>query len=182
MNIRLLRQIFQERQKSFICILLLIIINAGLYAYSAAYQEPLLADLQIRWAEKRRLAAGEAAMDRGAIYRQGTSDLAVWRKRIAPKKEFARFIGGLFETAGNNSLKVGPISYKPERVKGEDLLAYSVGFNVSGKYAAIKSFVADIERLRDIAVIDNISLNGTATVESVTLRLQLTAYFRVEGP
>jgi type IV pilus assembly protein PilO len=182
MNITLLQQIFKARQKSFICIFILIIIDAGLYAYSAAYQEPHLAGLQIRWAEKRRLAAGEAVMDRAAVYRQGTSDLAAWRKRIAPKKEFARFIGDLFETAGNNSLKVGAITYKPEPVKGEDLLAYSIGFTVTGKYAAIKSFIADVERHREIAVIDNISLNGKATEESVSLRLQLTAYFRVEGP
>jgi Tfp pilus assembly protein PilO len=182
MNITHLQQIFKTRQKSFICIFILIIINVGLYAYSVAYQEPQLAGLQIRWAEKRRLAAGEAVLDTAAIYRQGTSDLAEWRKRLAPKKEFARLIGSLFETAGNNSLKVGAITYKPELVKGENILAYSVGFSVSGKYAAIKSFIADIERLRDIAVVDNISLNGKATEESVALRLQLTAYFRVEGP
>jgi type IV pilus assembly protein PilO len=182
MNIALLQQIFKARQRSFICILILLILNVGLYAYSAAYQEPLLAGLQIKWAEKRRLAAGEAVMDMATVYRQGTSDLAAWRKRIAPKKEFARFIGDLFEAAGNNSLHVGAITYKPEPVKGEDLLAYSIGFNVSGKYAAIKSFIADMERLRDIAVIDNISLDGRASEESVALRLQLTAYFRVEAP
>ncbi|MGA2151044.1 MAG: type 4a pilus biogenesis protein PilO [Geobacteraceae bacterium] len=61
------------------------------------------------------------------------------------------------------------------------MLAYSIGFNVSGKYAAIKSFIADIERLRAIAVINNISLNGKAAEESVDMKLQLTAYFRVEG-
>jgi len=182
MTMTLLQQILKARQRSFVCIIILIFINAGLYAYSAAYQEPHLAGLQIRWAEERRLAAGEAVVDAAAVYRQGTSDLATWRKRIAPKKEFARFIGGIFETAGNNSLKVGAITYKPERVKGEDLLAYSLSFNVSGKYAAVKSFIADIERLRDIAVIDNISLNGKATEESVTLKLQLTAYFRTEAP
>ena len=182
MNITLLQQIFRARQRSFICIFILVIINGGLYAYSAVYQEPRLAGLQIRWAEKRRLAAGEAVIDTAAVYRQGKSDLEAWRKRLAPKKEFARLIGSLFEAAGNNSLKVGAITYKPEPVKGENLLAYSIGFSVSGKYAAVKSFIADIERLRDIAVVDNISLNGKATEESVALKLQLTAYFRVEGP
>ncbi len=120
-------------------------------------------------------------MDSADVYRQGTADLATWRARIYPKKEFARFIGEIFETATNNSLKVGAITYKPQQVKGEDLLAYSFGFNVSGKYAAIKSFIADIQRLREIAVIDNISLSGKATEESIEMRLQLTAYFRVEG-
>ena len=181
MNINILWQNIKARQKSFICILILITINIGLYIYSSAYLEPNLATLQKEWSEKRALAAGGTVLDAASIYRQGTSDLAAWRERIYPKKEFARFIGDLFETANNNTLTVGAITYKPEPIKDENLLAYSIGLNVSGKYAAIKSFIADMERLRAIAVINNISLNGKATEKSVDMRLQLTAYFRVEG-
>jgi type IV pilus assembly protein PilO len=181
MNFAMLRQIINARRNSFIAISVLILINIGLYIYFSAYLEQRVAFLQNKWSEKRLLAAEGAVTDAAAVYRQGTADLTAWRARIYPKKEFARFIGELFETATNNTLKVGTITYKPQPIKGEDLLAYSIGFNVSGKYAAIKSFIADIERLREIAVIDNISLNGKATEESIEMRLQLTAYFRVEG-
>lgn len=182
MNFTMLRQIINARRNSFLIISILILINIGLYIYSSVFQGPQVALLQNKWSEKRLLAVGGGAfMDVAATYRQGTADLAAWRTRIYTKKEFARFIGELFETATNNTLKVGSITYKPQTIKGEDLLAYSIGFNVSGKYAAIKSFIADIERLREIAVIDNISLNGKTTEESIDMRLQLTAYFRVEG-
>ena len=169
------------RRNAFIAISVLILINIGLFLYSSAYLEPRIAILQNKWSEKRLLAAGGAVIDAAAVYRQGIADLAAWRTRIYPKKEFAAFIGEIFDTATNNTLKVGAITYKPRLVKGEDLLAYSIGFNVSGKYAAIKSFIADIERLREIAVIDNISLSGKSAEESIEMRLQLTAYFRVEG-
>ena len=181
MNFTMLRQIIMARRNSFIAISVLILINIGLYIYSSAYLEPRVALLQNKWSEKRLLAAGGAVVDSAAVYRQGIADLAAWRARIYPKKEFARFIGEIFETATNNTLKVGPITYKLQPVKGEDLLAYSIAFNVSGKYAAVKSFIADIERLREIAVIDGISLNAKTTDESIDLKLQLTAYFRVEG-
>jgi len=180
MKTDIFRQILKSRQKSFICISILIVANLGLYVFSSAYLEPQLADLQRKWSEKRVQAAAEPAMDAAAIYRQGTADLKTWRARISPKREFAGFIGELFETAVNNSLRVGAITYKPSPVKGENLLAYSIGFNVSGKYAAIKSFIADIERYRAIAVIDNLSLNGKSDEELIDMRLQLTAYFRVE--
>jgi type IV pilus assembly protein PilO len=181
MKIDIIRQILKARQKSFICIAILIMANLGLFLFSSAYLEPQLADLQRKWSEKRLQAAAGPPLDPAAIYRQGTADLKSWRERISSKKEFTGFIGELFETAGNNSLRVGAITYKPTPIKGENLLAYSIGFNVSGKYAAIKSFIADVERLRQIAVIDNLSLNGKADEEYVDMRLQLTAYFRVEG-
>lgn len=180
MKFELFRQILKTRRKSFICIAVLAVMNIGLFAYSSAYLEPSLTGLQRRWSEMRLEAAAGAFLDPASVYRQGTADLEKWRARISPKKEFASFIGELFETASNNTLRVGAITYKPGPVKGEDLLAYTIGFNVSGKYAAIKSFIADIEKLKEIAVIDNISLNGKSEEESVDMRVQMTAYFRGE--
>jgi type IV pilus assembly protein PilO len=180
MNLAMLRQIIRTRRNSFIAISVLILINIGLFLYSSALLGPEVFSLQNKWSEKRLVAAGETVSDDATVYRQGTEDLAKWRTRIYSKKDFARFIGELFETASNNTLKVGAIVYKPQPVKDENLIAYTIGFNVSGKYAAIKSFIADIERLREIAVIDNISLNGKSTEEFVDMKLQLTAYFRVE--
>ncbi len=181
MNPKIIRQIFVARRNWLIAILILILIDGGLRLFHSAYLEPRMASLQGKWSAKRLEAAGERAVDTAAVYRQGRADLAAWRARIYPKKEFAAFIGELFETAKNNSLKVGAITYRPQPVKGEGLLGYSIGFSISGKYAAIKSFIADIERLREIAVIDNISLSGKSTEESVDMKLQMTAYFRVEG-
>ncbi len=181
MNYGLIRQIFLARRNWFIAILVMILMDGGLYLYYSSYLEPRLASLQREWSDKRLAAAEGAPLDMAAVYRQGNADLATWRERIYPKKDFARFIGDLFETATNNSLKVGAITYKPTSFKDEGLLAFTVDFNVAGKYAAIKSFISDLERLRQIVVINNVSLSGKNTEESVGMRVQLTAYFKVEG-
>jgi len=181
MNENIFLLIFNARRNYLIVIFILVLVNIGLYIFYTTYLEPGLTGLQAEWSEKRLLAASGNLVDTTSVYRRGTADLSAFYGRVPRKKEFAAFIGDLFETANNNSLKVGTISYKPEIIKGEKLLAYSIGFNVAGKYAAIKSFISDIERLRQIAVIDNISLNGKADEEYVEMKVQMTAYFKGEG-
>ncbi len=181
MNFSVVRQIVIARRNSLIAVAILLAVDIGLYIYSSAYLEPRLAARQREWSEKRLDTARETAVDMASVYRQGTGDLAAWRSRIYPKKDFVRFIGDLFETATNNSLKLGAISYKPAPVKGEGLLVYNIGMSVSGRYAAVKSFIADMEKVREMVVIDNISLSGKSTEETVDMRLQLTVYFRMEG-
>ncbi len=182
MTVKFIVQIFRARPKSFMFVALLVLVNVGLYVYVSMHQDPRLAALQNAWFEKRRAAEKGALKDTAEVYRQGSADLATWRARIAPKKDFARVVGEIFETAASNSLKVGGVTYKPVPIKDENLLAYSIGFNVSGKYGAVKSFLADLMRVREIMIIDNVSLNSSsATEDSVDLKVQLTAYFRTEG-
>ena len=110
------------------------------------------------------------------------ADIGRWRALIPPKKDLARIVGEIYEIAKSNSLSVGGISYKTEQIKSEKLLSYIIGLTVSGRYAAVKSFIADIGRMRDIVTIDDISLNNPKlTEEVVSLRLNLTLYLRPEG-
>lgn len=180
MNGKFLWDIVRSRPKSLAVVLLLILLNGGLFFFSSYHQQPRLLELRQQWAEKRR-AGG--VRDAAAIFRQGTSDLATWHARIAPKKDFARLIGTLFDTAASNSLKVGGVSYKPVPVKEDNLLAFTISFGVSGKYAAVKSFIADLMHTKEIVTLDNVSLASTKlTEESVDMKVQLTAYFKAEGP
>ena len=180
MNIQLVTEIIKTRPKTFILIIVLVLMNIGLYLFAAVYQKPRLESLQNTWFEKRKTATGGAALDSAVVYRQGVSDLTAWRERIIPKKEFAGFVGRLFETAASNSLAFKGVSYKVSPLKDENLATYSLDFNVTGKYAAVKSFISDIGRMREIMTIDNISLNKMSDSEdSVTLKVQLTVYLRV---
>lgn len=182
MNVALIREFIRTRRKMLAIVVGLVLLNAGLYSYLTMYQQPRLASLQERVFAARASAGRGVPQDADTVYRQGAADLAEWGKRIPAKKEFARLLGDLYETARTNSLGVGGVSYKPAALKGEVMLTYSITFNVSGKYAQVKSFIADVSRMRDIVVIDNISLNNSKmTEEYVDLRLELTAYFRMEG-
>lgn len=182
MNVEFLKEVYQARRKTLLILLALFLVNVAAYLYTALYQAPRLASLRGQVAEKQQLHSGGVTQDAAAVYRQGKADLVAWRERIPPKKEFTRLVGELFELASSNSLGIGGVTYKPLPLKEENLLGFSIGFNVSGKYAAIKSFVSDLARSREIMHIDSLALNNSRpTEESIDMKLQLTAYFRLEG-
>jgi type IV pilus assembly protein PilO len=161
-------------------LLALALVNGGLVLYARVYQEPRLVSLQNEWFNRRK---GEGRfLDRGSVYDKGVADLATWNSRIPPRKEFARVIGEIYESARSNALDIAGVNYKPDAVKGESLLFYSIILNVSGRYAAAKSFVSDLGRLRDIVIVDGIALSNTkATEENVTLKVNLTVYLKQEN-
>lgn len=181
MNAKVIKELLKAQPKTFILIFALLFLNVCLYLYTSIYQAPRLASLQGTWFEKRKAASGGRVLDTVAAYRQGENDLKLWQARIMPKRDFARFVGGLFEAAANNSLAFKGVSYRLTAVKNEKLASYSLDFNVSGKYAAVKSFISDLGRMREIMTIDNISLNTSKAAEDVVaLKVQLTVYLRTE--
>jgi type IV pilus assembly protein PilO len=182
MKLKLLLDILRAHRILLVTFAVLCVLDLGLYIYRARVLQPRLTSLYGTWFEKRRTAAARPPVSDATIYRQGTADLASFYAAIAPKREFARLVGEIYETAGNNGLSVGSITYKAAVVKGEQLVSFTMSIQVSGKYAGIKSFIGDMSRLRDMLVIDGISLSGgKATEELVNLQMQVTAYLKTEG-
>jgi type IV pilus assembly protein PilO len=174
--------IIKGRKKTFVFLVALLAVNVGIYLYLAIFQEPRLELLRKSRVEMRRQTERGENWNPSAVFSQGTADLATFQARMPTKKEYARLVGELFEMAANNGLQVNGISYKPAPLKDEKLLLYTITLGVAGKYAAVKSFIADMEQLHDLVTIDHISLDGDSmTEESVKMQLQLTAYLRVEG-
>jgi type IV pilus assembly protein PilO len=180
MNMAYLQEILRTRSRTLILILVLLILNIALMVFQNLYQQPKLSSLQNEWFTKRKTAG--SVLDRGAAFDQGNADIVRWKALIPPKRDLARIVGEVYEMARSNSLSVGGITYKTEHVKSEKLLTYVIGLTVSGRYAAVKSFIGDMSRLRDIVTIDAISLNNTKlTEETVSLKLNLTIFLRQEG-
>lgn len=181
MNMKVVKEVIKAQPKTFVLIIALVLSNVALYMYASAYHMPRLENLQHSWFEKRKSAAGGPALDSASVYRQGKDDLQTWRAGIIPKKAFARFVGSLFETAAGNSLAFTGVTYKTLQLPDENLVAYTMDFNVSGKYSGVKRFLVDIGRLREMMTIDNISLTSSkATEDTVALKVQLTVYLRPE--
>ena len=181
MNIKVVKQIIIAQPRTFVLILFLAVLNIALYLFSSVYQNPRLENLQNKWFQKRKLGTGGVVADTGTIYQQGIIDLKNWRSRITPKKGFARFIGTLYETAANNSLSFEGATYKISQFKEQGLVAYTLDFDVVGKYAAVKSFISDLQRMPEIITMENLSLNNkNATEDAVDLKVQLTVYLRME--
>jgi type IV pilus assembly protein PilO len=182
MNYEMLREIIGVRRKSFGFLAFLVLLNLSLFLYLSLWQKPELARAQSAWFAKRDAAARGADQSVAARYRDGLRDLELFQKRLIPKKDFAGFLNELFSAARNNSLSLKGITYKPTLDKATGLVSYGIGFTVSGKYAAVKSFIADLARFPEMATLDSISLgNSSQTEESVDLKVQLTAYLKMEG-
>jgi type IV pilus assembly protein PilO len=178
---KLFFEILRARKKAFILILVLLTGNVLLYFYITSVQQAKIATIQDSLLETRRQHAGGGSSV-VSVYDQGTKDLAVFSSLITPKKDFIGVVGELYETAANNNLQIENIGYKPEILKETGMLVYTFNFGVKGRYAAIKSFIADIGRFRELLFINHLSLNSTDTTqESVNLKIQLAAYFKTEG-
>ncbi len=181
MNSAYLKALFRVRLKTLAFLLVFFMLNCGLAYYTSMYQKPRLVTLQDEWTSRRRTSGG-TQQDKGVSFDKGNADLAQWRLMITPKKDLARILGELHDLATSNSLAVGSVTYKPEEIKEENLLSYAIGFTVTGRYGAVKSFLGDLGRFKEMVTVNAISLNNPKlTEEKVDLKLNLTVYLRMEG-
>ena len=181
MRLKNLFEIILLKKKPLLALAALLAIDIGLYVYISGYQESTLTSLRDSWLAKRKQQTEGSTGSIESVYYQGVKDLAGFYDRIPPKREFARMMGDIFEIASNNGLSLKTVGYKPVTVSGGDLMAYQLSLNLSGGYAAVKSFIADIQRMREIVTIDSISLSGAGpTQESIDLKIQVSAYFRTD--
>jgi Tfp pilus assembly protein PilO len=171
-------EIIKMRKKSCLAIIALALANIVLYIFIMGFQISKLNTLQNEWLENRQRPSS-GYLEKSLIFSQGKKDLAVFDSRIPPKKDFMRVVGELFEIASNNGLSIGSVGYKPELIKDRDLLVYGLSFSVEGSYAAVKSFIADIEQSPEIVSIDQINLTGAeSSPDSVKVSVRISAFFK----
>lgn len=181
MNYRMLRDIFAARPKSIVFIAFLALLSLALQLYLSLRQQPELEKAQVAWFAKRdALAKGEILGD-SAKYQNGLRDLDLLQKRMIPQNEFPALLSRLYETAQSNSLALKGITFRAP-AKGDALPTYGVSFIVSGRYASIKSFLADMVRYPELVTVDSVSLSNTSRIEElVDLRVQTSVYLKKEG-
>ncbi len=179
---KLILDIMRARRKSMLLLGLLLLLNLLLAAYLLLWQSPGMEELQIRRNEQQRLLASGGG-DISGQYRQGISDLATFQGMAPPRKSFARVVGEILEAAQDSGLAVSGVTYKPNPVPSGGLVDYSLTFSVAGKYAEVKSYFADLQRFKELVVVDQFSLAGMRTTEEmVDLKLTLTIYLQAVAP
>jgi type IV pilus assembly protein PilO len=182
MNYDTFREIIGARPKMFAFLLFLGVLNLLLVLYLALWQRPELTRAQSEWFAKRQELASKPGAGIAATYQRDQRDLAEFRRRYIPKRDFAAFLSKMYETARNNSLKLSSVSYKPVPIPEQGVLSYGISFTASGRYAGLKSFISDVSRYPEMVTLDSVGLSsGSQTQESVVLRLNMTAYLKPEG-
>jgi len=183
MNYQILRDIIAARGRTLAFLAFLLLLATAVQLYLSLWQRPALEKVQMEWFAKRdAIAKGETLGD-ATRYHNGMRDLAEFQKRLVPKERFPALMSQLYDSARNNSLSLKGVTYKPGMVKGEkQIVTYGVSFTVSGSYASVKKFIADLLRYKELVTVDSIALgNQSSTEETVNLRVQTTVYLKTEG-
>ena len=176
---QVLLELLRLKKQSLIAIGLLLLSNVILYALVSGYQESAIIEARANWGNLRRRIAAANQGDVNVVYRQGKSDLEKLRSRIPLKRQFPQVLGDVLDAAASSAVTIGSITYKPQVIKDEELLAYIVTISTSGSYAALKSLLADLQRYHELVVIDGVSFaNSDPYVENVSMELSLTVYLR----
>ena len=118
------------------------------------------------------------------LYAQGEKDLATFRGKIPPHREFTRLIAELHNLADAAGLDLNQVSYRPEESKESKLLSYTLSFTVVGSYREIKQFIHALEQLPRVIVLRQIGLQGVGQEGDTDVRLQLSleTFFRPGVP
>ena len=172
-------EIVRQKWHFLSIILFLLLLNVSLIIIVSTYQLPLLTDQQTKWNNLRRQVSQTGQVDAATLYRQGTADLEKLKAKIPEKREFARVLSDLFEAAASSAVEIKTISYKPEKIKDEPLLSYQLSLSVSGSYAAVKSYLADLQNNSELVVVDSVAFsNSDLFVENVVMNLNISIYLR----
>lgn len=175
-------EIIRQKWRFLSIILLLLLLNVALGIMVSLFQLPSLANLHAKWSTLRSQAARHGRADTMTLYQQGASDLVRLKTKIPEKRQFARVLSDLFESAASCDVEVGAVTYKPVAVKEEALLSYNLTLSVSGGYAAVKSYLADLQNNPELIVVDSVAFsNNDLFVESVTMDLRMTVYLREDS-
>jgi len=172
-------EILRVRKRLIFFTAAVLVADLMIIGFISFYQMPRIAEMRnkVNGLQKTALEAGRG--DQSDVYRQGTLDLEKLRERIPKRRHFARVLGEIMEAAASSGLSAGNVTYKPQTIKQENILAYSVSINVSGTYAAIKSFLSDLQDSRELTVIDGFSLaNPDPFEEHVVMDLRMTVYLQ----
>jgi len=174
-----LLELVRQKKRLLLSVVVLTLFTAALFITVDGYQLPEIVAAQAKWSELRRQVALMGRGDVSSAYKQGKIDLETLKGRIPPKRQFARVLGDILEQAASSGTAIDSITYKPRVIKDEGLLAYDLTMSVSGRYAAIKSFLADMRKFRELVVINEFGLiNSDYFEENVTMDLQMTIYLR----
>ena len=176
---QLVFEIVRQKWRLLSIIAFMLLLNVLLSVVISAYQIPAVVSLQTKWSDLRQKAALFGKVDAGTLYKQSAADLEKLKTMIPEKREFARILSDLLEAAAASNVEVGAISYKPEQIKEELLLSYQLSLSVSGSYAAVKSYLSDLQKSQELIVVDTVTFsNSDMYVENVVMDVRLTVYLR----
>lgn len=157
----------------------LFVVNQQLISPGVAALERDYIDLQQRSKQARQLKA--AADNPMSVYQRGKADLDRFMAMIPAQQQFTALVAELFKMSEAAGLEISSVNYQPKELKDQQLLQYGLSFSVTGQYAQLKKFIAQIETSNRIVAIESIALRGKPEDDrGVSLQLQLVTFFKAD--
>ncbi len=175
-----IQELIRQKRTSLTILAALLLFTIILSLFNGYYLAPKIISAQTSWNDLRQRVAVAGKADVASVYRRGIDDLKKLTNRIPVKRQFARVMGELLDNATSNGVVIGTTTYKPQSVKGQqDLLVYSLSMSVSGSYAAIKSFLGDLQKNGELVVIDSVTFaNSDPFEENVVMDIKASIYLQ----
>jgi Tfp pilus assembly protein PilO len=177
-----LRQLWSGHRAWVIVTGLLLVMNLLLGLVLNYYLVPTVSTREQQLLQRQAEVRSGSLNDSPAqLLADGERDLATFREKIPPYREFTGLIVELQELADEAGLELSQISYKNEREKDRDLLRYTLTFTIAGGYRDIKQFVHALEQSPRLLILRQIGLQGIdqGNFETdVSLQLSLETFFR----
>lgn len=174
MNRTVLTLIIKEQRRLLIMLAVLGGACLLLWLYLLGPRRQELLARQTEWTAKRRLVAQQVAgapSDRAALDK-------LWAS-LPERNELPRILGQLYDIAGISDVSVTALSYKPHATPAEGLTAYALKCTASGRYGALKRFMAEVQHLPGTTTVDSISLTSKDPfTEMVTLEMLISLHLR----
>jgi Tfp pilus assembly protein PilO len=157
----------------------LFVINLLFFALIKNAERKKIAELYSVYETMRKIRVPERKDTAKARAQEGKEDIRNFTEALPQRLMFPEIIKEIFEALSRHGLPATNMSYKPEAVDFQKLLKYTTSFTVSGKYASLKAFLADIQNSKTLFCIESISFtNQSKAEELVSLNLKIAIYLR----
>ena len=182
----LLRRAAHEQRTSLVAIGVLLLLNVGVYL---AVIRPLSQRVS-SVAERTQVAEGELAAARLAQTRAtaaltGKSDasrkLESFYHDVLPADFPAArnlFFPWLDQVARQTGLESSSSSVDVRSDRDRRLTQFSIQMELTGRYGAVRDFIHRLERASEFIVIDSVALSENAAENALSLKLELSTFYR----
>jgi len=171
--------LFRRKRPWLIAIGILLLLNIISFVFIGIFQNPALERKKGVWSEQRKRLDALARGDVTTAYLNAKADLERLQAMIPDKRRFPSLLGQIMDSSSLCSVATDSLTYKPQSIKEQKLLAYEMSMSVSGRYSAVRCFIYEMQTMEQLVVIDGIKLsNEDPYAENVSMELRMTAYLR----
>lgn len=160
-----------------LCLNVVLFVSLGQFIVPKVIEEEtryLKRQTEVRQLLRNQGGAAETPEQRYVLARQ---DLARFEQAIPDYRDFTALIEELLVLSNRAGLNITQISYSSEAFNVDNLLKFSLNFNVEGNYEQLKKFIYSLEQSTRLISIKQLNLQSVEG-DAVKLGLNLETLFR----